>query len=409
MKTFQHSGQYGDLKKFEVMINDKDVTEAILSCHIFQEIFAPTNTSNLVINDTNNLMMNVPIRAGSKISIKYETEHGSENDGEKTWEMLIYKVGEKDAPNSKHQTYTVFAAHESFFKNQTKKIQKSFKNKTAVKIAQDIVEEFLGGEIETEDSDGNMSLIISNWTPFYAVNWLSKIATKNNAADYVFFQNHEDKWIMKPFEKIYAEDSESSGIKLRVRPTAIRNDSGDIDDDYTTIVGKYQFEHYDAISNVSSGYYKSKLLTYDFIGKKFDSKVFTFGDDCPDDKTKLKTDDEFLMAAEDTNISFLPMHPKMFDSGPAFTDTSAKWHGSRKSSLNKFEQEKLIVQLPGSAKSCEWFGKNIEFDLPSQDSMSGEDYDTTRRGKYLVMSIGHMITGGTYKVNLELVKKRLEE
>lgn len=406
MKVFQHSGQYGDLKKFSVKIQGKDVTSAITSLNVFQDIFTPTTTAMALVNDTNNLLMNIPIRAGSEIEIEYETEHNSPNDGEKTWKMVIYKVGEKTVHNSKHQTYSIYASHEALMKNQVKKIVKVYKNQPGSSIVSSIVGEFLGGEVETTGSEGNVTVIVPNWTPFYAINWVAKFSLSSNAADYVFFQNHEDTFVYKPFEQLFAE---SEVVTFTIKPTAIRDDAGNIDGDYTTITGRYQFEHFDALANLSSGYYRSKLFTYDFIEKKWENSTFRFGDDCGADAAAMKTDDQNLLQAEDANVSFYPLHPEMMDAGPSYLDKSEDWVGSRKSSLQKFEQEKLLIQLPGSGKCCEWFGKSCVIDLPAQDSISKEEFDTQRRGKYLIASIGHMFTGGTYTANFELVKKRLEK
>lgn len=406
MKTFQNSGAFGDLKKFKVEVNDEDITDAVSSCFIYQDMFSPTNTATIVVNDTANLLLNIPIFAGASVKITYETEHGSDNDGEKEWVMEIYKIGEKDVTNPKVQTYTLFAAHSAFTRNQTKKIQKAFKDKKVSAIVQELAGQ-LGVGVDAKSSDGNVSVLIPNWTPLYAINWCAKFALKSNAADYVFFQKHDDTFVFKPFEFLFSSDDESSGITFTIKPTGIVDSTGD-PGDHTTIVTRYHFEHYDALSNMASGYYKSKLLTYDFIEKTFEETPFSFGDDCPKDLEKLRTDSGTLMSGEDANITFSPLHPGMLED-PSYLDTSSKWSGSRKSSLMKFEQEKLMIQLPGSAKSCEWFGQNCEFNLPSQVGEEGEEFDKQRRGRYLITAMAHMFTGGMYILNAELVKKRLEK
>lgn len=405
MKLVHNSGQFGDIKSFTVKINDKDVTEAVLSVYIYQDVFSPTNTCNIIINDTANLLQEVPIFAGASVEIEYETDHGSENDGKAKWNLEVYRIGEKDVTNSKVQSYTVFCAHTSFVKNQSKKIKKAFKDKKVNEIITEIAGD-LGGSVDVEECDENATCIIPNWTPFYAISWVSKFALKDKAADYMFFQTHDDNWVFKPFELLFESDEESCGVTFRILPTALHPNK---DVDYTMVFSKYHFEHYDALSNLAGGFYRSKLLTYDFIEKEWSTKDFTYGQDCKKDAERLEVDNSVLMSAEDAVITFLPKHPGMFDDGDSYLENSEDWNGSRKSSLMKFEQDKMIAQLPGSAKSREWFGKNCEIDLPDQIGEHEEEFDKRRRGRYLITAVTHAFASGTYNVNIEFTKKRLEK
>jgi hypothetical protein len=82
---------------------------------------------------------------------------------------------------------------------------------------------------------------------------------------------------------------------------------------------------------------------------------------------------------------------------------------SRKSNLMKFEQNKIIFQIPGSAGAAKWFGKSVTIDLPSSNSLdSDEPIDKRLRGKYLITNMAHMINKDRYMINIEACKKRLE-
>lgn len=159
---------------------------------------------------------------------------------------------------------------------------------------------------------------------------------------------------------------------------------------------------------MASGFYSSKTASYDFKTKSWETKTFKFGDDSAEDKKYLKVDSEFLMDSEDANVSFIPKHTGMFENA-SYSDTANEWVASRKSSLMKFEQEKLIIQIAGSAGAAKWFAKSCDVDLPAQDSLSDEEFDRQRRGRYVITHMGHMINKDTYRINCELVKKRLEE
>ena len=400
---------FGDLKVFTVKVNDSDISEAVVSAHVFQDIQSPTTTAIINMNDTNNLLMNIPIKAGAKITIDIQTELDSIGDGEKTWEFVIYRIGDKVVSNSKQQQYSIFAADRSYILNQTKKINRAYSDKKPEDIAKNIASEFLGGQLDSHKTDNNTHVVVPGWSPFYTMAWLCKTSLRNGAADMMFFQQHNGRFAFKSIEDLYSSSDESSGITFKMLPTNIRAENGDYETDYSTAITSYQFDHFDALANVSTGFYKNKVLSYDLISKKWESKVFTFGDDNADDKKAQSLEDtDLLMGSEDANITFLPKHPGINDKS-TYLDHLGTWQGSRKSSLQKLEQEKLLIQIPGSAKACEWFAKNCDVDLPSQDFESEEEYDKQRRGRYLLTAMAHMINKDTYRINAELVKKRLEE
>lgn len=407
---FEQGASWGDLKRFSVFVNDTDITDAVMAAQVFQDLFAPTTTAIVNLMDTTNLLMNLPIRAGATLRIELETDLNCEGDGEQTWEFVIYKVGDKDVSNDKIQLYSLFAAHKAFLLNQTKRIFRSYANQSTDKIAQNVVSEFLEGEAVTHESDTVISMIAPGWSPFYTMGWLLKTSITQNAADFAFFQQYDGKFAFKSFEKLYSSEDEYSGTTFVIRPTNMRDDKGDSLYDYSTSINNYHFDHFDAISNLSSGFYKNKTVTYDFINKSWSEKTFTFGDDNAEDKEMMKVDQDFILDSENVNISFMPKHPGMFDSSESYLDKAETWQTSRKSSLMKFNQEKLIVQFPGTAKACQWFGKSCDVDLPSQDSLNADEvFDRQRRGRYVITAMAHMIGKDTYTINAEMVKKRLEE
>lgn len=408
MATGNPSNQYGDLKKFLVYINDQDVTAAVVSVHVFQEIFSPTTTGIVNFLDTTNLLMTLPIRSGSKLRVEIETDMNCAGDGEQAWDFVIYKIADKVAGQQGTLEYSVYAADEAFLINQTKRIKKSFAGKKASEIATNVVSEAFGRELEVNDSDNIMQMIVPGWTPFHTMSWLLQTATYNGAADYAFYQKADGNFAFKSFEALYSDQDEYSEITFQVRPANLKDAAGDSLYDYSTSIGVYWFDHFDGLSNLASGYYTSKTASYDFMTKAWQTKTFKFGDDNAEDKKYLKVDSEYLMDSEEANVSFMPKHSGMFNNA-AYSDTADQWIASRKSSLMKFEQEKLIIQFPGTAGAAKWFAKSCDVDLPAADSLSDEQFDVQRRGRYVITHMAHMINKDTYKINCELVKKRLEE
>ena len=409
MPVTNNSGSFQDLKKFKVWIDDTDITAMVYSAHVFQEIFSPTTTAIFNLDDMTNLITSMPIQAGRKIKLSIETENGSAGDGEQTWEFSIYKIDDKVSHQQNRLNYSLYAADDAFLINQTKRLYRGYSNQKASDIISSIVSESFDGKVSSHVSDKAINIIIPGWTPFYAISKLLEISISKGAADYVFFQNWDKSFSFKSFEKLYSDKSESSGITFTSRPGSIRTSDGTFDYDYSLNIGTYNFQHFDALSNIQSGFYSSKTASYDFLTKTWKESQFTYGDDCAADKAVMAVDNSILTQGADVNITFAAKSSKIFDSGSSYSDDADTWVGSRKSSLMKFEQDKIVFQVPGSAGATKWFGKSCIIDLPSQDVLNPEDpIDKRYRGTYLITHMTHMISKSTYYINIEACKKRLE-
>jgi hypothetical protein len=394
----------GDLSKFEIKIDNTDITDSVVSATVFQDIFSPTWTAEIDLNDTNNMLMNVPIRPGSRVTITAKTDLKSETDGEKTFNFIVFGINNRQFQNAMQQTYTISCVSRDFIRNQGIRVQQSFKNTSPDQICSSIINEYLGGSVEADAAENQVDIIISDISPFTAAHQLCKVAVHNKAADMMFFMRDERKYAMKSIEEMY---NESPVFKFIMRPAHKRDEAGNLEEDYNLCVTDYHFEHYDAMSNISSGLYASKLVQFNFIDKTWTEEAFKYGDDVSEDAAKKPWEDE-VFEQENANITFMPLHPGLSEGGKTIFETAKDWSGSRKSSLMKLEQDKLIVQLPGGVKGWEALGHTVDIDLPSHQDYQNEELDRQFKGRYLVVAISHYFGKHAYFINYELIKKRHE-
>lgn len=398
----------GDLKKFQVSIDGKDISKAVIAVDVYQSVFDSTWSAQVFCEDSSDLLTTIPIKAGKEVKVKIETDFGGfKGDGEKEFKFVVYRVGDKALDNHKNQMYTIYVADKAFIENQKKRVRRIFTNMKPEDIISTLVKEELGGgTVDSHESDDNVTVVIPAWTAFNAAGWITRSALHKKAADYLFYQTDDEKFAFKSFEEIYKGDEKVPGT-FRLRYAGAWED-GNYPDDFTFDIQHYQWQHFDGMAAMSSGLYKSKTVSIDLINKQWGEKVFTYGDDTPEDLEGKNFEDE-EMAGEETNISFVPKHPGMFEQGKSVGESSDEWVGSRKSAIQKMDSERLVVVVPGSAKAWEWIGKAADVELPAQEDMSGEILDKYRKGKYVVMAICHNIKKNSYMCNIELVKKRLEK
>jgi len=400
----------GDMTKFQVLCNGYDISNAVTDVHLFEDIFSPCWTANLIVMDSSNLLMSLPITPGSEIEVQVATQLGTSWDDDRTFKFKIASIIEKSLINPGTYSYVLACVDRRMLSQSSQRVCKSYKDKSASDIINNIATEYLDAEVDVHETDSNVSLIVPNMSPLAAIPWITKASMKNRAADFFFFQTDTDKFSFKSFEEMFASDEESLNVTLTNSQTNVGDESGNPDIDYTLNIGNYHFEHYDSVSNMASGYFKSTVVSFDLAKKQWSKKVFNFGDDCEADAKAKSWKDEIAEGVENANISFKPFSPNSFGSGlKGIQDTAGDWMGSRKSSIQKADQERLIAQIPGSVGCWKWIGKNLQVDLPSQSEYGDEKKDKYRSGRYVVVALAHMFSKAFYAVNLEMVKKRLEE
>jgi hypothetical protein len=403
MTEFVKSAVASDLKKFRVKCGGQEISEQCLHTGIFQEIWMPTWTCAIGVNDMNNLLMNIPIRMGVDLSIKIQTQVESEMDSTKEFKFKVSHITDKKMLNEKAWYYTLIGVGEELIKNNKIRVQKSYANILASTIAEGLANK-IGITLEKEATDNTLHTIIPNLTPMHAIAQIQKASIKNGAADYLFFQKDSGLYIYKPFEKCY---NENSGFIFKQKVNHIRNDAGNIEEDYCLAFHKYQFqEHSDGIGGQSTGYMASKVEEFDFISKEADEKTFNYGDDVGADKSKKLWKGDW--EEPKSNITWQPKHNDMV-AGKSIIDHNKDYISSRKSNLFKLDDNKLLIQCPGGVKSWTGIGKYCKVKLPSHQDVSKTKMDDMFEGKYLIAAIGHMISRNGYFVNYELVKKRTKK
>lgn len=387
--------KYG-YKKYIVSINDKDVTDGVSAVEIFQDVQSPVWSCKIHFLDSVDLISSLPIKKGSKVKLQLGT-YNNDYEGERDFDFTVYKIADKIHQNQKTMLYTVYCVADAFFMNFTKRVTKSIVGEPAAQISQIASEYLTGYNSEYEESSGNVSMVANNWSVFYTIGTLLKTAYINNTADYLFIQTRNKKFLVSSIESMH---NTMSGIVFEYKPSSVNSTS-----DYPYTITKYEVEHFDGALNLSSGYYKSNVYTFDLTNKNWSKSTYTNNDD----KQSLNDGDSDLFeGAENAHFSFVPKHEGIM-SGTSHLDSASTWLPSRHAALQRLEQEKLIIQVPGSINLTDCLGTYCVVNLPDQKLGSIYQKDDIRAGKYLITAMSHVFTRGYYVMNIELVKRSFNE
>lgn len=408
MAISERSNMPGDLKSLEVLINGKNITTFIKMVYIFINILDTTWTCELDIDDTNNLIDNCQIKQGSTVEINVETDIKSDTDGKKTYKFIVNRIKDRKLVNTKQYTYKIECVMKEYILNQGKKVSHCYKNESPTNIIKKIIDEYLESKVEeVDDCDNTITHIFANSSPFDCVFMMTKVGVINKIADLIFYQKDLDKdkaiFVCKSIEKLYSDNN--SDLKFTLQPSHYR-EKGNLINDQGLIIKNHEWQHYDAMSNISGGMTANKVVSFDFVSLEWKTETFKYGDDNDKDAEKKQWEDDKLFEQEEMNVSFHPLNNLMSKNETQY-DYLKDWVGSRKSSLMKLENDKLIIQVPYTAKVTDFLSKNCEAEIPAKHD-EGEEHDDYS-GKFLIIGMCIMLSATGAFVNLELLKKRIGE
>ena len=398
--------QPGEIKLFGIKANGVDISSMVLQADIYQEMFSPTWSAQLSFVDTQNLLMNIPIKPGTTIDLTLETDYPENR--KKTFKFVVYKISDRVQLQQETQGYILNCVTKEFFVNQKQRVSKAYKAMAPQDMVSAITSEYNLGTVANFHKDGRKyTVVVPNMSPFAAINWITKF-TMGQAADFWFYQSDEGEFKFHSYEKML--QNRSGVVFKQLNPNKL-DEQGNTPIENFLNIEHYEFlTQHDSMSNYAAGYYGNTVINHDLYNKTFSTKTFAYGDDIEADKNYAPFDEARFAGSQNSNISFNPVNTGLFGLNvQAPNDTSQDWVGSRKSNVMKMEENRLVLTVPGCVSHYELLGKQVNVELPSHQDVDEEEYlDKYMKGSYVVTAIRHVVTSTFYKVIMELGKKRLE-
>jgi hypothetical protein len=215
----------GEARIRSVSINGMDLTPYVYELSINESIFKPFRSAELVIIDNNNIAKQLKLQGNEDIRIAFDSGSGKVYEAKM---KVVSPEGGAQSQNMRFQGFKLNAVSESFFKNKTTTVQKSFKNITGTDAIKKIHDEYkLGGSLNMSASKGfigeNEPYIISNQNPFDAIQGIRTRITsdKYKTGAYAYFEDAEGNYTLKPLEELF--DTLKSQADLTHKPTMGEN------------------------------------------------------------------------------------------------------------------------------------------------------------------------------------------
>ena len=410
-----------------------DVTKTLVNWNIDESMNAPFVSGFVILNESNNLLEDVPLRGEELITISWTDFYGTTH----TKTYFIYSVDNikpGSSINDRMVQYTLRFTSNQKLISDTKEIRRSFgKQKISQMVEQVYNEYFLTGnedldkEIEIEETDGEQTLVIPCLYPDAAMQFLSRRAysASNKTSLYRFFETRE-KYYFCTHEYLIDKYGSFEDISAKKKNqlffiySTLNDNTGSGQLKAQQSINDVQYgTKVDSFSDMKDGSYRRVVTELDIQYRTRTSRMYDYTSEYESFKapetTKLTHSDEFVntymandvapetvlltdfpqigMERGDESLNMLKPYQHFYENYT--TKPIVDYHMNR----NTF-----AIEING--RTDLYPGMIINLDpYKFSNTLSGvKESDTQRSGNYLVVSISNNFVGDEFKQTLAVTR-----
>ena len=418
MQTSENIRFAGDVSidKIEIVTSkgfSQNITNQVIGLEIYEHLFSPFISGNLVIKDSLDLANLFPFVGEEFVNLSIRTPTFDEKDKIINTQFCIYKMTNRELMGDRTVVYQLhFISNESVV-DLNKKVSKVFEGKIS-DIAKNIVTDKTNGletkkQLILEETPNGVKYVSNFWSPIKNLNYIAGNAQNaNGACDYVFFENRAgfnfcslEKLYKEPIKQEFIYDAYMRDFAQDGR--AIRN----VEEDYKRITEISIPEAYDYIDRNRNGMFSSKMISYDLVTKKYVAKNFSMADSFANTSHLNK-----YSLASSKNIqrpgSLIINYPKNYGLFNGYSDvTNAKTLQRRMSALAQAEASSIEITVPGRTDYTVGMKVYVKLNKINPVTKIENDDDVIDKmfsGNYIIGAINHYINREKHECTMELIK-----
>ena len=383
-----------------------DIRQIVYEINLSEDLFGNTMSGAVMINDTQNLINILPIIGMEFLAVTVSKPSSP-------WKLdkvfRVYKITNRSKSSSGYENYILHFCSEESILSESQKISKSYKGQTVSSIIKDICTTFL--KIDSKkfpssalaETQGNFDVVIPYWTPFYAINWLSRMGRTARApgCSFVFFEDSES-YHFSSIEELSQQEPLQS---INFGPMNFHGENFDKSDTELRYEGAYHYELVnspDMIRSFGTGAYSGKLTMIDLLSQKI--SVSSVNAATLFAQTKHTNPHNYVQMSKDrTQVPVTEHHNSFFRVASSYLKPD-NWMIQRNAYISGLHNFQIKVEVPGNLYLR--VGQVITLNLPAPaiQSRAEKPIDDVYSGNYLITAINHKIDRTKYTCVLELSK-----
>ena len=392
----------GEVKEFKDLISGIDIYESLLSPYIKAEI---------TVVDSANLLESTPIIGQEKIELTVI-------EGNNIIRRVFYVGGVSNFIRANNQSamYVLKLITPEQLLNSLLLVSQSYKG-TIDSTIENIVKTYLQSKIVLkEPSVGNYGVIIPNWNPFHAIDWLSRRAINSGKMPFAFYETWQNGFMFESYETMFKKKTYNRFVHKG--GTTAENDADNQAASYNVAFDYDLRDFGNTYKNTLRGAFGAGMWTVDISTKTYKFLEYKYDEDFK--KKKHLAEKEFLnpdFKIGGRKISDYPaVHYMVNKNSKAFGKKQINNYNNE-AEFTKLETDPFVYQLTlnkinmsvrGRADLCP--GKIIEFAIDrTKPTVYGNTTDENEyiSGRYLVLNTHHKMASGKFVTILDVVRDSL--
>ncbi len=403
-----------------------DIRPLMEELNVFEDLFSPCITGNLILTDSNNMINTLPLAGYEYLSLKF-----SKSSQKISFEKIfrIYKITDRKQNSDQNEFYMIHFCSEEMILNESIRVSKVYTDTPIDAIVSNIASSYL--KINTQkfpntqllNTSGLHTISIPNWRPFYAINWISRLALNPlyPGASYVFFENRNG-FNFLPIESLVKQPPKQKFLNSKIR-LGFETDKTKSDiESASESINEYEFTStYDMFKNISSVLYAGTLITIDPLRQRITNTQLTSETLFPQTG---HLNSNALTSTALTRLglpvsrefqSFYRIYPTTLGHESLSYKTATglrgnqieRWLLQRNMYLGGIHANRLNVSIPGNVALT--VGDTIDLRFPAIVGQTHvREFDKLYSGKYLITALRHAINKNSHLCYLEISKDSSE-
>jgi len=383
-----------------------DITGIWKEISIYEDLFSNTLSGSILINDSHNLINEVPILGSEYLMISFDK---STQDLVFKKTFRVYKLGDRIYETGTNESYILYFTSEEALLNEQLRLSKAYVNRPVSSMVEDIcLKELLipQARLSVEPTDFPTSLIVATWKPFHALNWFAEIAISNAvlSASFLFYENRLG-YHFKAVETLFRADS-ILDINMGPRNLGRQRTPTTSNDPKKQLENVMQYEQphgCDELQLISLGAYASHMTVVD-LDTQSQSDVHLSVDQQFPATGRGNTYTPFQRLKNRFGLAPQEMPGSFYRIMPAGTEIHRNLL-QRRMYLVGLHNHRVNVVIPGNLALTVGAVVTLHYPAAILNTDAEKILDETYSGKYLITSIQHKIDREKYVCLCELMKE----
>lgn len=392
-----------------------DVFNFVTDIAIYENIFSPTISGYIELNDAQDLVNLMPMVGEEKLLITFKSPSMTDADGLFEQAFYVYKMTDRVYTAERAVSYKLHFVSFETIRDLNSKLSKGFSGTIS-----DVVAKILQNDLKTEkkvsvEATKNTTMYVSNyWSPFTNINYLAKrsVSNTNDSANYVFYENNRgfnyasiDGLLEKTAVSRYIYDNNTRS------PTSGGGGAGRTIGKDLERINSYKIDTaYDYMKRIQTGMYASRLITHELVTKTYNVQTMLYQDEFKK-HNHLNPNPLSTIGLPAKTFATLDVQPRALETYNNFkTDGMKNWRLKNAMQMSEISAYSMDITVPGRSDIC--VGDVVEVFIYRNTPISQKDQeediiDKTFSGRYLITALCHSLNREKHEMHMTLVKDSL--